>query len=57
MAMDHWAFLVQGKFIGTIAQIRVICLAVHWSLGYISLPLHPVQLDKRAAGLPNLQQA
>lgn len=46
MAMDHRSFLVQGKFIGTLAQIHVICLAVHWSLGYISLPLQSVQLDK-----------
>lgn len=56
MAMDHRPSLVQGKFIGTLARIHVICLAVHWSLGYISLPLQSVQLDKRAGGLSNLQQ-
>lgn len=56
MAMDHRFSLVQGKFIGTLARIHVICLAVHWSLGYISLPLQSVQLDKRAGGLSNLQQ-
>ncbi len=56
MAMDHRSSLVQGKFIGTLAQIHVICLAAHWSLGYISLPLQSVQLDKRAGGLSNLQQ-
>lgn len=55
-AMDHRFSLVQGKFIETLAWIHVICLAVHWSLGYISLPLQSVQLDKRAAGLSNLQQ-
>lgn len=54
-AMDHRFPLVQGKFIETPAQIHVICLAVHWSLGDISLPLQSVQLDKRAAGLSNLQ--
>lgn len=54
--MDHRSSLVQGKFIGTLARIHVICLAVHWSLGYISLPLQSVQLDKRAGGLSNLQQ-
>lgn len=56
VAMDHRFSLVQGKFIGTLARIHVICLAVHWSLGYISLPLQSVQLDKRAGGLSNLQQ-
>lgn len=56
MAMDHWPSLVQGKFIGTLARIHVICLAAHWSLGYISPALQSVQLDKRAAGLSNLQQ-
>lgn len=56
MAMDHRSSLVQGKFIGTLARIHVICLAVHWSPGYISLPLQSVQLDKRAGGLSNLQQ-
>lgn len=54
--MDHRFSLVQGKFIETPAQIHVICLASHWSLGDISLPLQSVQLDKRAAGLSNLQQ-
>lgn len=56
MAMDHRSSLVQGKFIGTLARIHVICLAVHWSLGHISLPLQSVRLDKRAWSLSNLQQ-
>lgn len=54
--MDHRSPLVQGKFIGTLARFHVICLAVHWSRGYISLLLQSVQLDKRARGLSNLQQ-
>lgn len=57
--MQPWitgSLLVQGKFIGTLARIHVICLAVHWSRGSISLPLQSVQLDKRAGGLSNLQQ-
>lgn len=56
MAMDHRPSVVQGKFIGTLAWIHVICLAAHWSLGYISPALQSVQLDKRAGGLSNLQQ-
>ena len=54
MAMDHRSPLVQGKFIGNLARILVICLAVHWSPGSISLPLQSAQLDKRARGLSNL---
>lgn len=51
--MDHWTSLVQGKFIGSLAQIHVICLAVHCSQECILLS---VQLDKRARGLSNLLQ-
>lgn len=54
--MDHRLALVQGKFIGSLARIHVICLAAHWSPGCNSLPLQAVQLDKRAAGFSDLQQ-
>lgn len=41
-ATDHRAPLVQGKFIASLARICVMCLAVHWSLGCIPLPLQSV---------------